>query len=43
MPVTPAFGRLRQKDLRFHASLGYIAKFCLKNPKMVGLVEWFKW
>jgi hypothetical protein len=25
MPVIPALGRLRQEDLKFEASLGYIA------------------
>jgi hypothetical protein len=32
-PVIPALGRLRQEDLKFKASLVYIVKPCLKNPK----------
>jgi hypothetical protein len=30
-PVYPALGRLRQEDLEFDTSLGYIARSCLKK------------
>jgi hypothetical protein len=30
-PVIPAFGRLRQEDHEFKASLGHIARLCLKK------------
>jgi hypothetical protein len=33
MPVTPAFGRLRQEDREFQANIVYIAKPCLKKKK----------
>jgi hypothetical protein len=33
MTVIPALRRLRQEDLKFKASLGYIARSCLKNKK----------
>jgi hypothetical protein len=35
MPVIPAFGRLRQEDLRFKANLCYIARPNLKKQKEV--------
>jgi hypothetical protein len=31
--VIPAFGRLRQEDLKFEVSLGYILRLCLKKSK----------
>jgi hypothetical protein len=31
--VIPALRRLRQKDLEFQASFGYITKSCLKRRK----------
>jgi hypothetical protein len=29
--VVPALGRLRLKDVKFEASLGYIGRFCLRK------------
>jgi hypothetical protein len=31
MSVIPALRRLRQEDLKFQASLGYMVRLCLKN------------
>jgi hypothetical protein len=31
MPVIPALGKLRHKDLKFKASLGHRARLCLKK------------
>jgi hypothetical protein len=33
MPVIPALGRLRQKDLKFETIPGYMARHCLKNKQ----------
>jgi hypothetical protein len=33
MPIVPALGMQRQEDNKFKASLGYIAKPCLKNKQ----------
>jgi hypothetical protein len=33
MPVMPAFGRLRQEDHKLEATLGYIARPCLKTKQ----------
>jgi hypothetical protein len=33
MPVILALGRLKQEDCKFKASLGYIARTCLKIQK----------
>jgi hypothetical protein len=32
MPIIPILGRLRHKDHKFKASLGYIVKSCLPSP-----------
>jgi hypothetical protein len=34
MPIIPALGRLWQEDHEFRASLGYIARPCLKKRKV---------
>jgi hypothetical protein len=39
LPVIPALNRLRQEDHEFKASLGSIAKLCLKRPKKKPPVE----
>jgi hypothetical protein len=33
MPVISALRKVRQDDLKFQASLGYIARHCLKTEK----------
>jgi hypothetical protein len=33
MPIIAALGRLRQKDLKFEANMGYQARSCLKKKK----------
>jgi hypothetical protein len=33
MPAVLAFGRLRQEDYEFQASLCYIVRLCLKEAK----------
>jgi hypothetical protein len=33
MSIIPALGRLMQKDRKLEASLVYIVRPCLKNPK----------
>jgi hypothetical protein len=39
-PVILALGRLRQEDLRFNASLGYIQRLCLKEKKILARQWW---
>jgi hypothetical protein len=34
IPIIPAFRRLKQEDLEFMGSWGYIARLCLKKPKI---------
>jgi hypothetical protein len=33
MPVIPAIWKLKQEEIEFKASLGYIVRYCLKNKK----------
>jgi hypothetical protein len=35
IPEIPALGRLRQEEHQFKASIGYIARPCLKNKKKI--------
>jgi hypothetical protein len=43
IPAIPAIGRQRQEDLKFEASLGYIAKGYLKKKKVIILSCPFPW
>jgi hypothetical protein len=40
MPDIPAFGRLRQEDLKFKASLSYIVRPCLKQREKKKKNSW---
>jgi hypothetical protein len=35
MPVIPAFGKWKQEELKFQASLAYIARPALKNKQKI--------
>jgi hypothetical protein len=35
MPLISALGRLRQEEVKFKSSLGYIAKPCLNNNNYI--------
>jgi hypothetical protein len=39
IPVIPAPRRLRQEDQEFKASVGYVARPCLKQTKQTLLIE----
>jgi hypothetical protein len=39
MPIIPVLRKLRQRNLKFQASIDFIARPCLKNTKNATLAE----